>query len=248
MQWKDEGIVLRLRATGEHARVLSLFTATHGRHLGVVHGRSKNRLEIGTVVDASWRARREDQMGHYTCETQRGEGQKILALLGSALCLYGLTSLCELLDHALSEREDHTRFYRQTVAMIQHIGQENWLQEYVHWEVALLGELGFGLDLTACAVTGVTEGLCYVSPKTGRAVSSEPARPYRSKLLPLPAFLTVKKLDGDGLNAEESCASKEILEGLHLAGHFLLQHAFHGVAWKIPDARTRLIKKIEEES
>lgn len=240
MQWEDEGIVLSFKAIGENKRILSLFTSKHGKHLGIIHGRSKNRFEIGTVVKANWRARLEEQIGYYNCEIKKKEGNKILSILGNANCLYALSSLCDFIDKTLPEREIHENFYNKTILLIENIGKENWLQNYIKWEILLLKELGFGLNLLECAVTKQKEKLCYVSPKTGRAVSSEPAAPYKERLLKLPPFLTNQTNENKNIN-------KQIIEGFNLTGHFILNHVFNEAQQKMPPSRNYLIKSIENK-
>src|SRR5690606_10690343 len=133
-----------------------------------------------------WRARLEDHLGSYACELAQAHAAYIL---DDPLRLAGLSSLCAVLQSALPERECHAARYRDTLTFIEQFGAGHWLENYVQFEVALLRELGFGLDLATCAATGLNDNLIYVSPRSGCAVSAAAGEPYRDKLLPLPGFL-----------------------------------------------------------
>ncbi|CAA7618057.1 DNA repair protein RecO [Magnetospirillum sp. UT-4] len=235
MEWADEGIVLAVRRHGENGAVASLLTRAHGRHPGLVHGGSgkANRgvLQPGNHVKAWWRGRLAEQLGSYRVEMAQAHAAGILDHAGR---LAAVASACALCEAVLPEREPHPAAFAALVALLEAMKSEAWPSVYVHWELALLRDLGYGLDLTACAATGATIDLGYVSPKTGRAVSRAAAEPYRDRLLPLPAFL-VEGGEGSG---------GDILDGLALTGYFLDRHVLapHRVA--MPAARSRLIDRL----
>tara|TARA_E500000331_G_scaffold242593_1_gene232951 strand:+ start:1140 stop:1613 length:474 start_codon:yes stop_codon:yes gene_type:complete len=154
--------------------------------------------------------------------------------------LAALCSACAILDASLPERENYVAIFEGIRLLIKALAHEEdlvWMTVYVKWEVGLLQELGFGLDLKACAATGVTKDLAFVSPKTGRAVSINAAKPYESKMLPLPAFL----LPGGGMPARF-----DIVQGLRTTGYMLNKNVFYPSALgRTPDARARFMDRLK---
>lgn len=236
MEWRDEGIVLAARRHGEASLVVSLLTPGHGRHAGLVRGGGSARAggiyQPGNRVSAHWRARLEEHLGNFRCELVAGEAAR---LLDDPPRLAALASACALIEAGLPERAPHPALYQGTLALIEALPGPVWGRAYVGWEVALLAELGFGLDLGACAATGVTEGLAYVSPKSGRAVSLAAGAPWHDRLLPLPRFLVDPAVTAEGA---------EILAGLRLTGHFLEVHLFGASDRPLPAARGRLLERL----
>ncbi len=233
MQWSDEALVLSVKPHGETAAVAELLTRTHGRHLGLVHGgrsrRSRPVLQIGNHVDATWKARLAEHLGHVTLELRRGFAA---AALDDPLALAGLTSLCAL-ARLLPERDPHPNLYEVTLFVLGFLDDNAvWPALMVRWEMALLGELGVGLDLTACAATGANDQLIYVSPRSGRAVSASAGEPYKDKLLALPGFLTSARSGAP--------TSRDVLAGFALTGHFLQARVLAPHGGTMPDARARL--------
>ncbi len=239
MEWQDEGIVLAGRRHGEAALVVSLLTRDHGRHAGLVHGggsgRARGTYQPGNRVSAHWRARLEEHLGTYRCELEVAEAAR---LLDDPMRLAALASACALLEAGLPERAPHPALYQDMLALIEALSGADWGRNYVAWEVALLSELGFGLDLSACAATGATEGLAYVSPKSGRAVSLSAGAPWHDRLLPLPRFLVAPT------GPAEPGEGAEILAGLRLTGHFLEVHLFGAANRGPPAARRRLFERL----
>lgn len=193
--WKDQAIVLAARPHGENGAVVSLLTEGRGRHAGYLRGAhsSKNRgsLEPGNLVDAQWQSRVDNSLGTLTVELQKNAASRIMA---DALRLAALQAACALCDAALPEREGHPGLFHGLLALTDALETEVWGPAYVMWEIALLRELGFSLDLSKCAAGGDARSLMYVSPKTGRAVSEEAGRIYKERLLVLPRFLRPHKL------------------------------------------------------
>lgn len=235
-RWQDNGIVLGARPHGEGGAVVTLLTEAHGKHAGYVHGghssaRLRAQLQAGATVQVDWNARTEGQLGNYTIEDATGPNPSCLE---DAAALAALQSLCITLDRTLPEREVHKGLYAGTQALLETLGQDRelWGALYVFWELSLLRELGFGLDLSKCAVTGATDNLAYVSPKSGRAVCLEAAGPYVDKLLPLPAFLR-----GQG-----GVELSQIQAGLKLSGYFLEHRLYAHTTHTFPEARLRLLE------
>ncbi len=240
MDWRDEGALLAVRPHGESSAIIEVFTAAHGRHAGVVRGGTSRKmtpvLQPGTQVSVEWRARLEEHLGSYRVEPLKS---RAVATMGDRRTLYGLGAICALLSFSLPEREPHPGLYRATQRLLDALGTDaRWPALYLLWELALLEELGFALDLTDCAVTGATEGLIYVSPKSGRAVSAAGAGQWADRLLPLPGCLRGAAPSHPG----------EILEGLRTTGFFLetwLAPALGGR--RLPEARNRFVGVLERE-
>ncbi|MFM2129995.1 MAG: putative repair protein RecO [Pseudomonadota bacterium] len=243
MEWHDDGLILSVRKHGETAAIVSLLTREHGRHLGLVRGGQSRRrqglLQPGNLVAAGWRARLPEHLGTLTLESRRELAASVMEDGGRLRALAAMTAL---LEAALAEQEPQPSVFAASVALAEHLaagegaqpgGPPSWLAAYVRWELALLRELGFGLDLDSCAATGVRENLVYVSPRSGRAVSAEAGEPWRDRLLALPAFLC------DAARAPGDVA--EILAGLRLTGHFLERHHFAAHGGHTPAARERLL-------
>lgn len=242
MDWSDEGIVLRARKHGESAAIVTLLTRTHGRHAGLVRGGAGRRqraiYQIGNHLAATWRARLEEQLGSYSCEMMRAYAAEVMS---DRLPLAALSSAAILLDMTLPEREPHEEVFHGFSNLLDALLTPGWEITYVRWELELLAALGFGLDLASCAVTGVTEQLTHVSPRSGRAVSRDAGAAYRDRLLPLPGFLRTD-------SPEEDPVRGDILDGLALTGHFLENFVFAPDNRGIPAARVRLVDGIRKVS
>jgi len=239
MDWNDDGIVLGLRHFGESSAILEALTREHGRHLGLLRGatskRLKGALEPGNVLKLHWRARIDQQLGSYTVELASARAAQFFH---DGLKLAGLSSACAIVAATLPEREAHTRVFEAMDAMLSAVAEKAspaWVEDYARFEIVLLEDLGFGLDLSECAVTGAREGLAFVSPKTGRAVTAEAAAPYRQRLLALPRFLTPE----DG-----SASAQDLVDGLALTGFFLERVALEQHGTPLPAARGRLAERL----
>ncbi|MTD93174.1 DNA repair protein RecO [Hyphomicrobium sp. xq] len=233
MQWSDEGIILSVKAYGETAAVAEIFTRAHGRHLGLVHGGRSRRmrpvLQTGNHVDATWKARLAEQLGHVTVELRKGYAAQAME---DPLALAGLSSLCAL-SRLLPERDPHAALFEVALFVLGYLDEpEVWPALMVRWELALLEELGFGLDLVACAATGANDNLIYVSPKSGRAVSASAGDEYKDRLLRLPGFL-LKGRQG-------AATSADVIDGLALTGHFLETRVLIPRGDAMPAARVRM--------
>ena len=238
MDWRDEGVLLAMRPHGETSAIIEVLTAAHGRHAGVVRGGASRKmaatLQPGTGLTLEWRARLEDHLGSFTVEPLRSRAH----LLSDRLALAGLMSACALLRVALPEREPYPALWTVSLALFDRLGTPGWTSAYLRWELRLLEELGFGLDLTFCAVTGATEGLAYVSPKTGRAVTLAGAGDWADRLLPLPA----------GIQGADVLDAVAVAEGLRLTGFFLnlgLRPVLHDKT--LPEARARLVDLLSRQ-
>jgi DNA repair protein RecO (recombination protein O) len=239
MEFEDEGFVLAARPYGETAAIVEVLTARHGRWAAHVAGGASRRLkpvlQPGSRVRVSYRARVADQLGSARLE---GEGEGASALFDDPLALAGLAAAAALVAGALPEREPFDGVFLALEALVAALARpEIWPAVLVRFEMGLLQELGFGLDLSRCAVTGALDDLVWVSPRTGRAVSAAAGEPYRDRLLPLPRFL---------LSAQGGLTPGDIGAGLTLTGHFLQDFVFAALNRPLPPARERLIERLAE--
>ena len=239
MEFHEEAFVLSARAHGDTGFVADLLTETHGRHAAYVAGGASRRmkpfLQPGARVIADYRARTSDHLGSARLEPV-GEGPS--ALFDDPLALTGLAAAAAVAQGALPEREPHPSAFLAFEALMAVFPIPSvWPAVYVRFEAGLLDDLGFGLDLSSCAVTGTMDDLIWVSPRTGRAVSREAGAPYADKLLKLPPFM---------LGAQAGLSDGDVGAGLDLTGHFLEQFVFHPQNKPIPPARVWLVDKLRE--
>lgn len=238
MQWTDDGLILGVRRHGETSVVLELFTRAHGRHLGLVRGGRSQRLRAtlqpGNTVRATWRARLDDHLGAFAVEPL---SQRAGRLMASAQALHGVSHLGGLL-RLMAERDPHDALYDAAEVVADHLDDPGVAPAlFVRLELAVLSELGFGLDLDACAATGETEDLSYVSPKSGRAVGREAGAPYAEKLFALPPFLLAR-----GANA--SPTPEDVAAGFALTGFFLAARVWEPRGIRPPDARAAFLASL----
>ncbi|HWG06050.1 MAG TPA: DNA repair protein RecO [Beijerinckiaceae bacterium] len=236
MEWRDEAIVIGVRRHGETAAIVELMTRAHGRHLGLVRGgRSKQMravLQQGNGVEAVWRARLEEQLGSFVVEATH---VRTSAILSSGQALQGIDLVGALL-RLLPERDPHQGLYEAAELVANSLHEPSLGPRLmVHFELMILAELGFGLDLTICAATGATEDLVHVSPKSGRAVSRVAGEPYRDRLLPLPAFL---------VDPVTQATSSDVVAGFRLTGFFLDREVFAPRGLLMPDTRRAYVEAV----
>lgn len=234
MHWVDQGIVLATRRHGERALIVDVLTKEHGRHAGLVRGgqgpKARMLYQIGNQVSLTWSARLIDHLGTYAGELLAGRAARFIDDRARLACLAAATALAAA---TLPEREPHPRFYAGMIDLLDGLGRDDdYAAHYVRLELDLLAELGYGLDLSRCAATGIRDGLTYVSPRSGQAVSTEAATPYRERLLVLPPFLLDETVTPD---------RAQILDGLKLTGFFLDRRVFHPHGRKMPAARARFV-------
>ncbi|MGR3660348.1 MAG: DNA repair protein RecO [Paracoccaceae bacterium] len=241
MEWRDQGALLSVRRHGETSAIIEVFTAEHGRYVGVVRGGTSRKiapiLQPGAQLDVRWRARLEEHIGSYTVEPIKS---RAAVVMGDRLALAGLNAVTALLVFCLPEREAHPQLYKHSIMLLDMLGNSDvWPLAYLRWELALLEEMGFGLDLNSCAVTGSMDDLAYVSPKSGRAVSAEAAGEWADRMLPLPAALL-----GNGAGELSGVG-----EGLTTTGFFLKNRLAPELGDRpLPEARQRLVDAIARYS
>lgn len=238
MQWTDDGLILGVRRHGETSVVLELFTRAHGRHLGLVRGGRSRRLrptlQPGNTVRATWRARLDDHLGAYAIEPIASRAGR---LMERADALHGVAHLAGLL-RLIAERDPHEALYETAEIVAEHLDDPNAAPALlVRLELAVLSELGFGLDLSSCAATGERDELIFVSPRSGRAVGREAGAPYAEKLFALPPFLIAR-----GANAAPT--REDVAAGFALTGFFLDSRVWEPRGIKPPDARAAYLASI----
>ena len=245
MDWREDGIVLGVRRLGETSVIVEVMTRARGRHLGLVRGGRSRRqqpvLQPGNSVAIHWRARLDEHMGTFVLEPvtlraaqlmESGVGLNGVQLLGAHLRL-------------LPERDAHARLFDGLSILVDQLCSPDIAGELMlRFEIALLEELGFGLDLTVCAATGQTDDLVYVSPKSGRSVSREAGAPYRERLLALPAFLTA----GEDHDPEAAGAASDnaLLDGFAMTGYFLDRHVYRPRGIAAPVARAGFLSALQK--
>ena len=237
MEWTDEGIVLGVRRHGESSAIAELLTRSHGRHLGLVRGGASSRmrpmLQPGNTVRAVWRARLDEHLGNFRVEPlAERSGELVRAPFGA----FGLALAASHL-RLLPERDPHPRLYDGLAALLDSFESPPLAAEsMVRFELLLLDEMGFGLDLSVCAATGGTDDLIYVSPRSGRAVSRAAGEPYADRLLPLPGFL--------GRPPGMETSLERLAEGFLLTGYFLERHVFDMRGEALPEVRLSFLRAV----
>ncbi|WP_089176023.1 DNA repair protein RecO [Bosea sp. AS-1] len=236
MEWADEGTIIGLKGHGESAVILEVMTRLHGRHLGLVRGgrsqKTQPLLQPGNRVALTWRARLDEHLGEYRVELLASHAARLMA---APVALYGLATIAGLL-RLLPERDPHPALHEGLSVLIEHFDDPALAPALVvRFELAMLSELGFGLDLTRCAATGSTDDLSHVSPKSGKAVSRPAAAPYLDLLLALPAFL----IEGQGARRPSPA---DLMAGFALTGFFLRRHLYEPRGLREPPERARLIE------
>jgi DNA repair protein RecO (recombination protein O) len=236
MEWIDTGLVLSARTHGETSLIIEALTRKHGRHLGLVRGgasrKRRSEFQPGNTLELHWRARLAEHLGNFSAELSRARAGELLERRDA---LAGLNAFTRVTSAALPEREAHGELFDAATILLDAMAAEpfdHWAPLFVRWELGLLESLGFGLDLSQCVVTGIRDNLTFVSPRSGRAVSSGAGKPYEGRLLDLPQFLLGSQ------NADITRA--DIAAGLRLTGHFLVQRVLHPHNRDMPVARQRL--------
>lgn len=237
MQWTDEGIVLGVKRHGEASGILELLTRGHGRHLGLVRGafssRQKPILQPGNSVSATWRARLDEHLGNFTVEPV---ALRAANYFSASHAVYGVTHLAALM-RLLPERDPHEGLYDALIDVLDRLDDAGASAPMVvRFELQLLAELGFGLDLEQCAATGAREELDFVSPKSGRAVSRAAGSPYAGRMLRLPAFLREPDAVPQG---------RDLADGFALTGFFLSRHVLESRGLSLADERAHFIAALE---
>ncbi len=241
VEWRDRAILLEAMKFADHDAIVTAFSREHGIYKGICKAAltKKNRahMEPGNIADVRWNARLQEHLGKMQLEVDSAIASRVML---DHLKLTTLGSLCALLKSTLPEHDPHPQLFDAVEGFLNHMAEAaqpfEWLSHYIALEVRLLEELGFGLDLTECAATGVRENLTHVSPKSGKAVSAEAAAPYVDKLLPLPQFIK---------NADFANGWSEAADGLRLTAHFIEHWLLQAIHQPLSPVRARLSQQVE---
>ena len=234
MRWESNGLILNFSKYNEKSYILEIFTEEHGKHKGIIRGlHSKNKrsiIEPGNEVFATWSGRLETHLGNYNVEPIKLWSSHILQFKDK---LSAISSICSLISLTMAERQPNPLIYFSSKKLIEIVAstRDDWIREYVFWEMQLLSEIGYGLDLERCAVTSKSSDLVYVSPSSGRAVTNEGAGDFKNKLLPLPKFMTDFKANYD---------NDDIYNALNLTEFFFKKRFFLPNNLNFPQSRNRL--------
>jgi DNA repair protein RecO (recombination protein O) len=236
MEWSAPGILVSAAPYGEGDALAAIFSEEHGVFRGLARGGTARARaatwQVGNLLEARWVARLADQLGSFTAELVHPAAALAMQ---DPLALAVLSAACAVAEGVLPEREPHPRIFRGLLHLIVHLADgAAGVAALARWELGLLADLGYGLDLSACAVTGRTENLAYVSPKSGRAVSEDAAGVWRARLLPLPAFL----------RSDAAPEAADLRDALRLTGHFLARDAFGTRHRAMPAARLMVYDRV----
>jgi DNA repair protein RecO (recombination protein O) len=238
-EWSDRAISLGLRRFGETGAILEVFAREQGRRRGLIYGgasRTKRApMQAGNTLAITWKARVEDSLGFFSLAETEFERASVHMANGEALA--ALSAITEILAAALPEGEAKPALYDAAETLLDQLGNDDvWPALFVRWELGLLTMLGYGIDLSRCALSGANDGLTHVSPKSGRAVRGSEAGDYLSRLLPLPAFLS---------DSRAPATPQDIHNGFRLTGHFLGERLFADLNKPVPEARFLMIDRLE---
>jgi DNA repair protein RecO (recombination protein O) len=251
MEWRDEALIIGVRKFGETSVIVEAMTRAHGRHLGLVRGGRSRRmqpfLQAGNSAELVWRARLDEHLGAFAVEPTQLRAARLMA---SAEALHAMGLIAALL-RLIAERDPHPELYEAATLICDAIEDERLPALLVRLEIDILREAGFGLDLSRCAATGALADLVYVSPKSGRAVSSAAGAPYRERLLPLPAFLRHEILREEMLHDDmerKNPPPGDIRDGFRLTEFFLNRDVFGPRGEKLPEARGAYLAELAKRA
>ncbi|THG42218.1 DNA repair protein RecO [Sphingomonas olei] len=238
MRLTATAIILSSRAHGEHGAVVRALTGDDGVQAGYVRG-GRSRvlrpvLQPANIIIGEWRARTDSQLPALTAELVRSRAP----LHSEPLPAAALEWLTALTAAALPEAHPYPRLYQALSGVLDAIdaapAARGWAAPLARYELLLLSELGFGLDLGRCVATGAQADIGYVSPRSGGAVSRAAAAGYEDRLLPLPAFLA----------AGGAAEWPDIFAGLAITGRFLARSILLDRQAETLAARERLIDRL----
>ncbi|MCR5225118.1 MAG: DNA repair protein RecO [Alphaproteobacteria bacterium] len=232
MQWQENCIILSIKTFSENARIVSLFNETLGRTAGLVRG-LKTPIQQGDISDVLWKGRLAEQLGTLKVENIFSP---FPYLINNPLGVSMIDSACTLCVNGLPEKAPHPNLFNVMKSLFMSVNNGHWLANYALFELAFLSEVGAGLDFSKCAVTGAKENLCFVSPRTGRAVIREVGEKYKDKLFSLPKFL---------IGEDDKPQLTDIFSALKITGHFLKMF-FYGINNReLPLSRDYLLTELD---
>lgn len=237
MTFEDEGIIIDVKPQGEKQAILTFFTQEHGLHKGIITVTKANSsyLQAGVIHKVTWTARLSEHLGSWQIDPIY---TPIPFVLNNKLALLALTCACEFLSSVLPEREPHTLLYDYFEDLVKGFESHHWFHLYCYFECELVRSIAMPLNFSSCAATGTKEHLCFVSPKSGRAVSRDAAKGYENKLLPLPFFMVYPDINHTPTIAD-------IVQSLEMTGYFIDRFVLNHLNKPMPSLRSNFIKQLE---
>ena len=212
MQINDQGIILKKKKYRESSLLITFFSLNHGLNSGLVKGVLKKDFgtyEIGNKVYIKSSFRLDEQL--WNCRFELIKNNSV-NYFNNQSKLSTLLTICSIIDLSLPKNNPQIKIYNKTINLIENLLSKDWIKKYIYWELFLLSELGYGLDLEKCVVSGKKENLIYISPKSGKAVSKTEGEKYKNKLLYLPKFL---------INKNVKPTKDSLKQGVLLTGFFI---------------------------
>lgn len=237
MHWRENSIILSSKALGEDLRIVTIFNREYGKCCGIFKHSGSNRfVQIGDISDISWNGKSSDHLGTFKIESIFSP---FVYAINAPAKIFTIESACVLCSNGMPEKAAHPDIFDHLKKLFISFSDKNWAINYAKFEISFLREVGYGLDLSKCAITGSSDNLYYLSPKTGRAVIKEVGEKYKDKLFLLPKFLV-------SCNENESISSDDIINSLKITEHFLKIY-FHGITTKeLPFARNYLVTELNK--
>lgn len=236
MQWTSEAIILKHQQFNDDKLLCWCFSSSHGIYKGLIslNSKTRNQIQIGNIIQATWRARLEEHLGSYYCELLKPLS---MVIINDKLKLSSILSLCALLSSCLPERALEAKIYDNTISYLLSLKDHtNWLTDYIKLELSILQEMGYGLNLDECGATGSKENLYYISPKTGRAINREAGEAYHNKLFLLPKFLI----------KETEPLPMDIINALKITQYFIDKHFYKSQSKELPDSRFKFSELVSK--
>jgi DNA repair protein RecO (recombination protein O) len=235
LQWRENGIVLSSKPFAESSRIVTIFNRTIGKTAGLIKG-IKMSVQLGDISDVFWRGRTAEQLGTFKIENIFSP---FTYVFNHSMGICAIESACFLCFKGLPEKAPHPALFDSLKTLLLSISQENWLVNYVFFEIKFLSEVGLGLDFSKCAVTGKTDDLFYISPRTGCAVTKEAGEKYRDRLFILPKFL---------ISNCDYLSNHDVFSALSITGHFLRMYLCGINVGRLPLSRDYLMSELMEKS
>jgi DNA repair protein RecO (recombination protein O) len=242
MRLLDQGIILVVRKYSESSLIVKILSQDHGIYSGFIRNPSKKNFSIYqnfNLVDFEWSSRIEDNLGFFKVELKKSFLGDIIS---SPINLSSLGAIAAIIEQNVLEREPSREIFSGLLNLLQNLNgeKENFLKQYIKFEIELLKTLGYGIDLSECAATGTTENLHFVSPKSARAVCFEAGEKYQDKLLILPQFLLA--------NEELKINKTDLLNGLKLSGFFIEKYLSNNPKLEIFNSRNQLLNLVSQDN
>jgi DNA repair protein RecO (recombination protein O) len=228
MQWRDESVVLSASSFSENSRIVTVFNRSIGKSSGLLRG-TKSSIQAGDISDVTWRGKTIEHLGSFKIENIFSPFGHVFK---DAYSLFAIECACAICINGLPIRALHEKLFDSLKELMIAISKGNWYADYVFFEMLFLSEIGYGLNFSKCAVTGKKNGLYYVSPRTGCAVTKEAGIEYGDRLFQLPEFMISKS---------RIIAKSDMIDALKITGHFLKMYFQEITGKDLPLSRNYLL-------